>query len=518
MRPIDKEEILVPILEKYYPSSKPFIENEKRFYKKFNHLIRSDGITNLKENFGVAILIVNIFSTEKARRLLNIVARNKKFEPSPYKGNRPEIDEILFDEDAKFSFKRSVFKSKERIKVKIVEKDTISKPAISEFCTWDEYQKELQKEEDVAGLCSNFEKPISFSFFISIASAEKLNHHIISYIFTTHDEQKTNDQMIEKNENVGEVYVKLSNHKIINLIKDKNEYFREAIKELDNDLAELFIIEKNSFKGLNLWRPEWKEGNNDLEVFKYIKENPYYYFSLLTLHKDIFRRNFKNIMDYLGWGFSASRVHCGLFSRNLYISITLKPLKDRYDYIGHDGTEFRAWEILALQNYLLNRIDICYGKHDHKRTKESDGLVKELNEVYDFNAFIKKIGKGEIWIKFNTYLQDTIGISAYNDLYINRHNNMLEEEDRFENLQLTRINTILSGLIFSTMFITIALFLLDGKRNYYCQLMYNQSISEFGEVAKISMVYTFIIALIFLIIFFYFIIPVMKRLLLRKLI
>jgi hypothetical protein len=432
MRIIDKEEILVPILEKYYPSSKLFIENETLFYEEYNHLIRSDDNTYLKEEFGTAILIVNILSTEKAKRLLTLIERNKKFEPSPYIGNRPEIDEILFDEDAKFSFKRSVFKSKERIRVDIAEKN------------------------------GKFEKKsVFFTLFVSIVSAEKLNHHIISYIFTTHDKQKTDDQMNEKNEYAGEVYVKLSSHQIINLIKDKNDYFREAIMKLDNDLAKLFIIDKNSFKGLNLWRPEWKEGYYDLEVFKYIKENPYYYFSLLTLHKDIIRRNFKNIMDYLGWGFSASRVHCGLFSRNLYISITLMPLKDRYDYIGHDGTEFRAWEILALQNYLLNRIDICYGKHDLNLLKESDGLVRELNEVYDFNAFIKKIGKGEIWIRFNKYLQDAIGISTYYELYINRHNRMQQEKDSAEILKLTKTSTTLSGLIFATIFLTIVIFFIE---------------------------------------------------------
>lgn len=465
MRTVNKEEILVPILEKYYPSFKPFIENESLFYKEYDQLIRSDDKYYLKEEFGVAILIINILSTEKTKTLLALIEKNKKFEISKSigTGNRPEIDEVLFDEDAKFSFKRSVFKCKEKIRVAIAEKNS-----------------KMEKE------------PIFFTLYISIVSAEKINHNIITYIFTTHDNK--------------EVYIKLSSYQIVNLIKDKKSYFIEAVKKIDKDLASLFIIDKNSFKGLNLWRPEWRDGHYELEVFKYIKENPYYYFSLLTMKKDIFRRNFKNIMDYLGWGFSASKVHCGLFSRNLYISITLKPLKNRYDYIGHDGTEFRAWEILALQNYLLNRIDICYEENDINTSNESDGLVKELNEVYDFNAFFKKIGKGEIWIKFNRYLQDAIGISSYYELYINRHNRMRQEKDSAEILKLTKTSTKLSGLIFATIFLTIIIFFIervdikckDLLGNFSpCQLLDTNNSPIFGW----SILLTLILSAIFIYVF-----------------
>ncbi len=471
MRRIETEEILIPLLEGYYQDS-------ESFYAKFDKLIKNGGEIFLQEPLGFSLIITNIIENKDIEFLLDILKNSKKFIMTVEGKDR--LDNGLFGENLIFSFNRYVFKCEEILAIEV-------------------------------------DGNIDFSLFVNILKTN-LNHHAISFVLTTMTDFKSS--IASESE-----YYQLSNKRIINFLKadDTSEMqkLKICIKRIEPNIVDLLKIDKNTFIGIEFWRREWIDDNNNiLEASKYIKENPYYFYSILTAEENVFRRNFKNIMNLLGWCFSSSRVQCGLFSRNVYLAISLKPRNEIIETTGHDGTEFRAWEILALQKHLLNLIDIYYGeytlKHEAKSLNKMNESIRELDIIYDFNAIFKKVGKGEIWIKFNTYLQDSIGISAYHDLYISRHEKMLEEEDRFENLKLTRINTILSGLIFSTIFVTIALFLLDGKQNYVCQLMYNQSISEFGEVAKVSLVYTFIIALIFLIIFFYFIVPVMKKLLLRR--
>jgi hypothetical protein len=205
-------------------------------------------------------------------------------------------------------------------------------------------------------------------------------------------------------------------------------------------------------------------------------------------------------MDFLGWSFSSSRVQRSVFSRNAYLALSLKPRNDRMNNIGHDGTEFKAWEILGLQNYLLSEIDNMYVKYVSEDQKEQldimNKMIENLHVVYDFNALFTKKGKGELWIKYFTYLQDAIGISSYYDLYVNRHERLLENIEKDKNYRLTQISTVLSGLIFATIFITIAIFLVgDGGTD--CSTFISKTYgSNFGNIFVWSTFSTTIISVI----------------------
>lgn len=454
MRQIKKEDVLVPLLERYF-------QNDVAFYDHFENLIKRGGDLYLSELFGISIIITNIVEDNSAKDILYCI-RNSKESFNQTICGKDELDLRMFEEKKEFSFKRSVFKCN-----RIFDLDINS-------------------------------NKISLSMFINIAETN-LPYHMISFVFTTFTNSNNHH-----NDKYG--YTQLSNKSIINLMKsDTSSEFKmlkDFIDHIDKNISKFLLINKNTFTGIEFWRDDWKDDeDNILDAAKYIYDNPHYFYSILTMDVDIFRRNFDNIMNKLGWCFSSSRVQRSLFSRNTYLAITLKPRKEIINCIGHDGSEFKAWEILALQNYLLNKLDISYGNYiSNNNDKNTIGqLAKNLSNVYDFNAFIKRVGKGESWIRYFTYLQDIIGIKSYYELYNMRYQKRLDDENKNENLNLTRLNTILSGLIFASIFLTIAIFLFEGEQNHFDFFIYNIFNNEILKTMYISFAYTVAIAAFFVI-------------------
>jgi hypothetical protein len=495
MKKIEKRDILIPLLEKYYPSEE--FENEKKFYNDFFRLNQDTlGNTFLSLPFGISIIISNVVETAEICDVIYSLEKNENhFDRCIFPEEIKETDKTLFEDNTEFQFERNVFKCKEKIRT---------------------------PDEDKDG------KTINFSVFIS-AVKTNLNYSIISFILTTWDKPKDGWVWSE------ELYINISTNKIINILTEKSIEFIEFklfLAHIDQTSSSLLKIDRKTFLGINFWRADWAPGlDNNIDATMCIRDNPYYYYSILTLDTNVSRRNYKNIMDYLGWCFSASRVHCGIFSKNVYISVTLKPLKERYEYIGYDGTEFRLWEILGLQYYILTKIDLIYRKCKPKCQKEANrellSLINDLNKVYAenyFNSFLTKTGKGEIWIKFNTYLQDLLEINSYYELYVRRHQKFVEETSREDALKLTKLNTTLSILIFTTIFLTIATFLLENdNKKFYNNIIYNITSKEFEEVAIASFSYTIVVLIITLIVLFifllisYFLFKLLSKLLNNKL-
>lgn len=455
MTKIEKQEILVPLLEKYYP-------NEESFNDNFKDVIKTGGDLYLDRPFGISIIITNIITTEEANRVIPLLENNDHFEQM-LKAGFDQMDENMFESESEFSFKRWTFKSKSEMKIGI---------------------------KDKGG------KELNFFLFISIACTN-LDHHIVSFNFTTWDESKI------KEGNIEDAYVRLSNKQIIDLVKNDSDEFeklKEELGGLEQEIKNLLSINKNTFLSIQFWRVDWKsEEDNLLDAKDNIKQNPYYFYSIITLDKSVFRRNYKNIMDVLGWCFSTAGVYLGMFSQNAYLELTIKPRKDRYSAIGHDASEFKAWEILGLQKYLLDQINIAHSeytkKHQGIMASKVDKLIEELNKVYDFNAFIQKKKKGESWIKFNRYLQDIIGISSDHELYENRHERKKEGEDRKSAVRLARLNAVLSSLIFATIFVSILTFLLHPETRLTA-ILGNYTISEILNVGKYSLCATIILSII----------------------
>lgn len=530
MTKIEKQEILVPLLEKYYP-------NEESFNDNFKDLIKTGGDLYLSRPFGISINVTNIITTEEANRVMHVLENNNHFKQT-LKDGFDQMDGGMFEKESEFSFKRWIFKSEREMKIGIKDGDG---------------------------------KELNFFLFISMACTN-LDHHIVSFNFTTWDESKIKEGKAEDAWGIENAYVRLSNKQIIDLVsKDeelylfsidaglerdlnkgnipkglrkvfKNEGFKlsknttvttekddkwrindkknvyivqkekeklniykkfkkleRALNQLGEGIEDLLNINKNTFLSIQFWRKDWKsEEDNLLDAKDYIK-HPYYFYSIITLDKNVFRRNYKNIMDVLGWCFSTSRVYLGMFSQNAFLELTIKPGKDRFIAIGHDASEFKAWEILGLQKYLLDQINITHSEYTKKHQKimasKVDKLIEELNKVYDFNAFIQKKRKGETWIKFNRYLQDIIGISSDHELYENRHERKKEGEDRKSAVRLARLNAVLSSLIFATIFVSILTFLLHPETRLTV-ILGNFTISEILNVGKYSLCATIILSII----------------------
>lgn len=390
MRRIEKEEILIPLLNKRY-------QDDELFYKSFSEIIKKGGELSLSESFGISIIISNFIDENCVAEQINSFKENQNFRQIIE--GLDNIDENLFEEETAYSFVRYVFKCEENF---------------------------------IVGFRDEENKEIEFALFISIARTN-LCRHIISFIFTTWKDS-------ESVQEIQDSYIKLSNRQIINLVKKGSREFEElnkAVLAFEPNVGKLLEIDKNTSLALELWRKEWSgEEDNLLDAAKYIVDNPHFFYSLLSLDEKIFRRNFENIMDSLGWCFSSSRVQRGLISRNIHIAVSLKPNEERFNANGHDGTEFRLWEIIGLQNYLSNSIDACYSKYilDPKgetaevTIKEMRDLVNNLNKIYNSNALFKKFGKGDLWIKLSIYLQDQMEISSVYDLYTNRLRIVEEDE------------------------------------------------------------------------------------------
>ena len=540
MTKIEKQEILVPLLEKYYP-------NEESFNDNFKDVIKTGGDLYLARPFGISIIITNIITTEEANRVVHLLENNDHFEQTlhlfswenvPGDGSdrllrflRDDLD-IDWAENAKIHKSDDgktirIFKVENSAEIMIDEEQEKATLKISDGRTHDlKVKKEngklniykfdqmdesmFEKESEISFERWIFKskrdmkieiedgdgKVLNFFLFISIACTN-LDHHIVSFNFTTWDESKI------KEGNIEDAYVRLSNKQIIDLVKNDSDEFeklKEELGGLEQEIKNLLSINKNTFLSIQFWREDWKsEEDNLLDAKDNIKQNPYYFYSIITLDKNVFRRNYKNIMDVLGWCFSTSRVYLGMFSQNAYLELTIKPRKDRSIAIGHDASEFKAWEILGLQKYLLDQINIAHSeytkKHQGIMASKVDKLIEELNKLYDFNAFIQKKKKGESWINFNIYLQDIIGISSDRELYENRHERKKEGEDRKSAVRLARLNAVLSSLIFATVFVSILTFLLHPETRLTATLG-NFTISEILNVGKYSLCATIILSII----------------------
>lgn len=470
MRKTEKQEVLVPLLYDKYP-------DEKSFQKDFKDIIEEGKIPYLRLSFGLSISITNIITKEKAKEIRDTLKDNKKFE-AKIEGDFDKIDESMFEKESDFSFKRWTFRSKEELKTGIKDKD----------------------DKD--------DKDVNLFLFISIACTQDSEHHILSFNFTTWDRSKIKEGKEE------DTYRTLSNEQIIDLVRGDSEDFKklkEVIGELEQEIKDLLKIDKNTFLSIQFWRKDWKsEKNNFLDARDYVSENPFYFYSIVTRDKDPFRKNYKSVMDILGWCESISRVYLDVFYENVCLEVTLKPKEEIFDEVGHDSDEFRVWEMLALQKKLLAEINTAYNKysntnkHKEKLEESLKELVKELHIIYDFNAFIKKREKGEKWIRFGGYLQDVIGIvSDYdfiiNDKYEKRFRRGQEEEEEKRSLLLSKLNF----LFIATIFVSISIFLLDkyctNLIDVWIALLANNHI--FIRIIGVSLLVTFIISVIFLKIF-----------------
>lgn len=541
---IEKQEILEPLLAKYYP-------NEDSFNDSFKNLIQGGGNLYPSAPFGISINISNIVSTEEANHLVRFLENVESFKQT-LKAGFDHIDERMFEKGSIFSFKRWIFISKQAIKTGIKDKDN---------------------------------KDVNFFIFINIARTN-LDHHIVSFTFTTWDESKIRKQKVEDARDIENAYVTLSNKQIIDLVskdkdlslfsivaglekdlnrdnipkrlkkefktrgyklsnnatvkREKGEKWRihdkrkiyvilkeneklkifkkgkeleRAMSQLGKDTEDLLKIDKNTFISFQFWRDDWKsDKDNLLDAKDFIKKNPHYFYSIITLDENIFRRNYKTIMDVLGFCFSTSSVYLGIISQNAYLEVTLKPIIDRFNIVGHDSSIFKSWEILGFQKYLLDQINI---KSEY--THEAKKLIGELNKVLDFNLFIQKREKGESWIKLNRYMQNIIGISSDYELYENRYEKKKEEEDRKRNLKLTRLNAIFTSLILATIFVSIFTFLYYEVNivSKIFRFFLKNSILNLGFY---SLFLTFIVAVFFIFVFLIFyegIIPIVLKVILK---
>jgi len=146
-------------------------------------------------------------------------------------------------------------------------------------------------------------------------------------------------------------------------------------------------------------------------------------------------------MDVLGWCQSASSAYFDVFYGTTCLELTIKPKIEIFDETGHDSEEFRIWELLALQKKLLDEIN-------ERGMKNVDNLIKELDLIYNFKIFTKKIGKGEKWIRYGEYLQKITGIdSAYQDYKIKNEMKNKEHEQKLQKLNLLIIVSIFASFL-----------------------------------------------------------------------
>jgi len=270
----------------------------------------------------------------------------------------------------------------------------------------------------------------SFRLFINITKIlnnTKKTCHIISVILKSSNH----------NENS-----KLCNEQIINLVNGERNGHKSffLLNNIPEEVEDL--LKKDTFVAIQLWNRRWEsEKDNTFDAKTYVKENPYYFYSILTSEKKIFRRSYENIMDVLGWCQSASSAYFDVFYGTTCLELTIKPKKEICDETGHDSEEFRIWELLALQKKLLDKIN-------KKEMNNVDDYIKELDKIYNFSIFTKKIGKGEKWIRYGEYLQKITGIdSAYQDYKIKIERKNKEHESKLQKLNFLIVVSILASFL-----------------------------------------------------------------------
>lgn len=393
-----QNKILEPLLENT-------IHNERSFYDSYDNIrntLEKEGEIYLSEPLGISINIVNITGEDDLKDLIDKLKNNRHFvQVMDNINENDKMDKNLFEEKTAYSFTRYKFK----------------------------YIKKI-----VTGFKDIDHKDVNFSLFVSIAKTN-LNYHIVSFIITTWNESRDLGD-------INESYVRLSNKQIISFIKKDSIEWEKIKKDVDlheQKLGDLIKVDKNTFINLELWKDGWP---SDEDAKRFVIENPYYFYSLIKRDEGISRRTYKIIMDILGKGFSTSIVQTVLFSANIYLEISMKPISERFNANGHDATLFRAMELFGLQNYLLTSIDISNSKY------KVGTLLENMNKIYDFNMiFSKKTSKGELWIKFCTYLQDQIHITSSYNKCIGKYKIMLEKQEKPPNVFICYAREDLSAVI-----------------------------------------------------------------------
>ena len=337
------EDVLVPLLKYHY--------DEVNFNRKFDEIRKNPKPLYLKDDFGFSINFIHIKTSNELKDLVSILNKSQNFEC--IKNNQQDSIDDLFLKRGIDLFERRIYRSK---KIEI--------------------------------------KKYSYRLFINIAKIKygkynKIPYHIISLILTSFNHNENNN---------------LCNKQIINLVNGELNAYNSFSSS--NGLPEevVNLLKKDTFVAIQLWNHRWKsDKDNTFDVKAYVKQNPYYFLSILTLEENVFRRSYENIMDVLGWCHSASSVYFDVIYGTTCLELTVKPIQKLFDETGHDSEEFRIWELLALQNKLLDEIN-------KKEMNNIDDYIKELDLIYNFNIFTKNVGKGEKLIRYGEYLQTITGI------------------------------------------------------------------------------------------------------------
>ena len=450
MTEIKVEDVLIPLL-----NSDHYI-NEIEFNKKFKEIRINPKPLYLEEKFGFSIDFISIISYDDLNKeIKNLKKSTETFElifENDDKATKIEsLDDSMF-EKTDLDFKRNIFRSTKGIKIEIKDSDN-----------------------------SEITEEVTCSVFINIAEIHHKNHaklpyHIFSVILTSYNHKfkewnNGKGEFLEKSENE---FYNLSNKQIIALMNKNFSFSFPGIRKDDEELDVLRDIlgirdidisdkekknqtrKKNTFIAIQLWNHHWKNAEDNMfDAKEYVRKNPYYFYSILTLEENIFRRTYENIMDVLGWCQSASSVYFDIFYGTTCLELTIKPKKDSeneeynkkfFDETGHDSEEFRIWELLALQKELLMDIN-------KKNLNNVDKKIEELDLVYNFNIFTKKKGKGERWIRYGKYLQRITGIdSEYQDYKLKSENKNKEQESKLQKLNF---------LIIISIFVSFLTLLLD---------------------------------------------------------
>jgi len=380
------EDVLIPLLKNHYDKGK--------FNESFNDIRKYPKPLYLDYDFEFSINFIRIITSNELKDILKSLNDPEKFEHIK-KDENDSIDYLFLNKKGIELFNRNIFKYNEKI--------------------------EIVREN-----CNCISEKFQYGLFINIADikSEKYNkipYHIISLILTSFNHKNNN----------------LCNKQIIKLVK--NNCF-SSLNYLPENIRKL--LEKDTFVAIQLWNNRWEsEKDNIFDAKTYVEKNPYYFYSILTLEENVFRRTYENIMDALGWCQSASSAYFDVFYGTTCLELTVKPNPILFEETGHDSEEFRIWELLALQKKLLGEIN-------QKEMNNVDNCIEELDLIYNFNDFTKKRGKGEKWIRYGKYLQKITGIdSDYQDYKLKNEMKNKEYEQKLQKLNIFIIVSIFASFL-----------------------------------------------------------------------
>ena len=478
MTEIKVEDVLIPLLNNYY--------DEARFNQIFNSVRKRNPKTlYLEGGFGFSINFIHVINSKDLKQIENVLYGHEIFECDTrnmplfswedIKDDNKRLKEFLnkrfvidwvknskiekFDDDKtiRLTLENNIIylklnDDKTKVSLKIDDMRTDEFIVKLENGKLNIYQESLDDMFLKRGKCLfkrkifSSEKEIkirgcnieefSCKLFINIVEIKNDNEkddtcHIISAILKSFNHSENG---------------KLCNKQIIKLVNSEqngfecfsfpNDYPEEVVEVVKK------LLKKDTFVAIQLWNNRWEsDEDNTFDAKTYVKENPHYFYSILTLEEEVFRRTYENIMDVLGWCQSASSAYFDVFYGTTCLELTIKPKPKIFDETGHDSEEFRIWELLALQKKLLDEID--------KRGMENvDDLIKELDLIYNFKIFTTKIGKGEKWIRYGEYLQKITGIdSAYQDYKLKNEMKNKEHESKLQKLNILIIVSIFASFL-----------------------------------------------------------------------